>query len=81
MLELGLVDVDRDICAFEVLQSTSMVKMQMAHYDGLDVLNVMASLLDLILDFVVFGILDSSEDVVEWCAPNLRVVLTTSRFE
>jgi hypothetical protein len=81
MLELGLVDVNRDTRAFEILQSTGVVQVEVTHYDRFNVLDVMASFLDLILDLMVLGILDSSEDVVERCAPNLRVILTTSRFE
>lgn len=64
MLELCLMDIDRDICASEVFQSTSMVQVEMAHYDSLDVFDIMAGLLDLVLNLMVLGIFNSCKDIV-----------------
>ena len=81
MLDLLLVDVDRHIRPLEVLQPTGMVEVKVAHDDGFDVLNVMAGLLDLRLELVVFGVINAGEDVVQWRAPDFRVVFSSTGLE
>ena len=46
MFEFFLVDVNRDVCAYEMYQVIGMVKMQMAKNNGLDVFDVIACRLD-----------------------------------
>lgn len=53
MLNFLLVDVDRDVSALEVLESAGVVEVEVAHDDGFHVFDVMASLLDLSIEFVV----------------------------
>ena len=78
MFELRLMNVNRDIGSFEMFQSTSMIQMQMAHYDCLDVFDIMACLFNLILDLMVFGVFNSGEDVVQRSTPDLWIVLAAS---
>ena len=42
-----LVDVDWYVCAFEVLQSTGVIEMQVTHYNGFHVFYIMSGLLNL----------------------------------
>ena len=81
MLDLLLVDVDRDVSALEVLESAGVVEVEVAHDDGFHVFDVMASLLDLSVEFMVFGVVDSGEDVVQWSAPDFGVVFSSARLE
>ena len=46
MFEFFLVDVNGDVCANEMFQTTGVVKMQMAKNNGLDVFDVIACRLD-----------------------------------
>jgi hypothetical protein len=42
MLEFFLVDINGDVCAYEMFQATGVVKMQMVKNNGLDVFDVIA---------------------------------------
>lgn len=46
MLELLFVEIDRHIGVYEVLEASSMVEVEMADDDGLDVFDVIPSSLD-----------------------------------
>lgn len=69
VLKFLLVDVDRNISALEVLQASGVVQMKMAHDNGLDVLNIVAGLLDLSWELMVFLVVHPSKDVVQGCTP------------
>jgi len=81
VLDLLLVDVDRHVGPLEMLQPARVVEVEVTHDDGFDILDVVASLLDLGVEFVVFGVVDAGEDVVQWRAPDFGVVFSSARFE
>lgn len=81
MLDLFLMDVDGHVGSLEVLQPTSMIKMQVAHDDGFHVFDVMAGLFDLGLQFMVFLVVHSGEDVVQRSAPDFGVIFSSARLE
>lgn len=53
----------------------------MTHDNGLDVLNIMARLLDLRLEFLLRRVVDLSKDVVDGSPPDFRIVLASSSLE
>ena len=65
MLQLRFVHVDGHLGAHEVLQPSSMVEMKVPHDNRLHVLYVVASLCNLRLEFLVFGVIDTSKDIVQ----------------
>ena len=81
MLEFKLMHIDRNIGSKEVFQSSSMVQMQMPHYDHLDIFDVVPCLGDLCVELLFWVVIDLSKDVVEWSAPYFRVVFTRASFE
>jgi hypothetical protein len=81
MLDLLLVDVDRDVSTLEVLESAGVIEVEVAHDDGFHIFDIMAGLLDLSIEFVVLGVVDSGEDVVQWSAPNFGVVFSSACLE
>lgn len=81
MLDFLLVHIDRHISPLEMLESAGMIKVKMAHDDGFHIFDVMAGLLDLRLELVVFGVINAGEDVVQWRAPDFRVVFSSTGLE
>lgn len=70
-LELALVHPDRDVGLAEVLQSTSVIEMEMADNNVLDVLDVISRLGDRCLQLVFGLILGPRKDVVNRSSPDL----------
>jgi hypothetical protein len=70
ILQLQLVNIDRDISYFEMDQSAGMVEMKMPHSDGFDVFDAITSLLICFLKFLVFGVVHSGEEVVKGSSPD-----------
>lgn len=73
MLQLFFMDIDRYTSSFEVLQTTRVVEVQVSHDHSFDVLDIMASLFDLSCEFVLGRVIDTSENIVEWCTPDLFI--------
>lgn len=64
MLELELVHVDGDVGVVKVLEAAPVVQMQVAHHDGLDVLDAVARLGDGLVQIVLLSdVVDLGEDV------------------
>jgi hypothetical protein len=81
MLQLKLVDPDRDIRSLKVRKSAGMVKMKMAHDNSFHILNVVPCLGDLYIKLLVLCVIDTSKDIVKWCAPDLRIVWASTSLE
>jgi hypothetical protein len=81
MLQLKLMDPDGDIGALEVCKSAGMIKMEMAHDDSFDILDIVSSLGDLDVKLLVLGVVDSGKDVIQWSAPDLGIVWSSTRLE
>jgi hypothetical protein len=60
-----------DVSADEVLESSGVVEVEVAHYDGFDVLDVVAGRFDGIGKLHLLGIHGAWEKIGEWCAPFL----------
>lgn len=71
MLKLLLVDVDWHICVQEVLQTAGVVQVKMADNDGLDILDVVARLLDGLGKLVLHVVLCTREYIGERSTPFL----------
>jgi hypothetical protein len=81
VLDFLLVHIDRHISPLEMLESAGVIKVKVAHDDGFHIFDVMAGLLDLRLELVVFGVIDAGEDVVQWGAPDFRVIFSSAGLE
>jgi hypothetical protein len=63
MLELFLMHINRHARVAEMLEASRMVKMQMAHNDRLDVLDIVPCALDCCREVVEFFVPGSWEEV------------------
>ena len=81
VLQLRLMNINRNIRAAEVLQASSVIEMQMPHYDRLDVFDVVACFGYGSGELMVFCVVHAGEDVVEWSTPDCRVVFAGASFE
>lgn len=63
-----------------MLQASSMVEVQMTHYDHLDVFDVVPSKLYLFLKLLLRSILDLGKDVVQRRAPDSWIIFSCPRF-
>lgn len=71
VLEFFLVNVDRHARVDEVLETARVVKVQVAHYDGFDVFDVVAGGFDCCGEFLILGVFDPWEDICYWGGPML----------
>lgn len=69
------MSIDRHLRPEELLESTSMIKMQVTHNDHGDVADLVASTFDLLIEFLAGVIVDLGEDVVDGWAPDFGIVL------
>ncbi len=81
MFKLQFVNVDRDICSPEIGESACMVEMKVAHDHCLDILDVVTGLFDRLVEFLVWRIVDSCEEIIERGSPDIRIIRTSSGFE
>ena len=64
VLQLELVDPDRDVRPLKIRESTGVVKVEVAHDDSFDILDVVARLFDRCIKLLIFCIIDPGKDVV-----------------
>jgi hypothetical protein len=58
-----------------------MVQVQMAHYDHLDIFDIVACGSDLSIEFLLLVVIDLSKYIVERSTPDFWVVFAGTRFE
>jgi len=78
MLQLCFVDIDWDVCALEMVETSGMVKMQMTHDDALDIFDIVSTFGDSFVELLIFRVVDSCEDIVCWSTYLLGIVYTTT---
>lgn len=71
VLEFFLVDIDRNVSSHEVFQAACMVQVEMSNYNGLDVLDVVASGLDRCRELLFFRVHSTREDISQRRRPSL----------
>ena len=81
VLQLELMGVDWDVSTTKVIESTSMIQVQMSHDDRLDVFDVIASLANSCVELVIFYIILTCEDVVQLWTPHIWIVFPSAGFE
>ena len=81
VLQLCLMNVNRNIRATEVFQTSSVIEMQMSHYDRLDIFDVVACFFYGSGELMVFCIIYAGKDIVEWSTPDCRVFFAGPSFE
>ena len=77
MFQLGLVDIDWYLGPTKILQSSSMVKVQMPHDHHLDVFDVMTGLFNLLVQFLALIIVHTSKYIVERRTPDFGIIYPT----
>lgn len=80
MLQLQLMNINRDTRIPKMLQTTSMIEMQMTHNNSLDILDVITSLGNGNIKLIVFLVIDPGEDIIQWWSPYFRVVFACTGF-
>ena len=74
MLQFKLMNPDGDVGSFEIRKPASVVEMKMAHDNGFHILDVVSSLFNRYIKFLVLLIIDASKNIIERSAPDLRIV-------
>ena len=74
VLQFRFVDIDRDIGTPEVVKTSSMIEVQMAHNYAFDVLDVSPTLGNSFVELLILGVVHSCEDVVGWSTYLLGIV-------